>query len=329
MLPTSRISIPLKTISSGKITASEPFRLAVYAHLVKTKNQVPRVQPSSGFFARYGFRPGDLPMFSLRVKLLSFSLPLVLMAGSRPVMAQATNFGTVAIGQTGIAQSVTLTFTSAGYAATQLALTAGAKQQDFAATPGGTCNIGQTYTAGATCTVAATFAPLYAGLRSGAIVLQDISGNTLASAYVYGVGSGPQAGFHPTAASTSFPYLGVTADKGVAVDGAGDVFLSSHNSTTASDSVVEIPAGCSAASCLKQLPGTFYGIWGLAVDGAGNVWVGDVGANGTVTEILASGGYAATKKISGNFGNQIGIAVDVSRQRLLHRRQHKQSLRRN
>ena len=226
----------------------------------------------------------------------------------------AASFGAVAIGQTSSVQTVTLTFASAGTLGSQLALTGGAQNQDFAIAAGGTCAVGQSYQAGGSCTVSATFAPLYAGLRMGAIVLEDASGGLLASTYVSGIGSGPQVGFHLLSgqAAAGFPYLGITADKGIAVDGNGNLFVSSVNSATATESVVEVPAGCSTNTCVKQLPGTFYGVWGLAVDGAGNVWVGDLGASGTITEIVAAGGYSAVKTYKGSFGNQVGLAVDGS-----------------
>ena len=83
----------------------------------------------------------------------------------------AASFGAVAIGQTSSVQTVTLTFASAGTLGSQLALTGGAQNQDFAIAAGGTCAVGQSYQAGGSCTVSATFAPLYAGLRMGAIVL--------------------------------------------------------------------------------------------------------------------------------------------------------------
>jgi sugar lactone lactonase YvrE len=251
-------------------------------------------------------------MLSMRVKFLTLISGLFLLAAPHFGEAQAVNFGAVAIGQTAAAQPVTLTFTGAGSVASQLALTNGAQAQDFAAASGGSCNTGQSYSVGGTCTVSVTFSPRFAGLRRGAVVLKDAGGTVLASTYIFGVGSGPQAGFQVGTGVASLPYLGITADKGIAVDGYGNLFVSSYSSTTAADSVVEIPAGCSVSTCIKQLPGSFGAVWGLAVDGAGNVWVGDVEASGTVTEIPASGGYVATKTISGSFGNQIGIAVDGS-----------------
>lgn len=223
----------------------------------------------------------------------------------------AANFGTIAIGQTSPPITMTLTFSGSGTLSTPVALTQGAQNHDFAIAAGGSCVIGQPYQAGASCTVLATFKPLYAGLRMGAVVLPDSSGNALASAYISGVGTGPQAGFQAlNLPIVSLSKLGITTDKSIAVDGSGNLFVPSVNSTTAKESVVEIPVGCAQASCLKQLPGVFSAVWGLAVDGAGNLWVGDYGANGTITVIPAAGGYSVLKTYSGNFGNQIGLAVD-------------------
>ena len=255
-------------------------------------------------------------MFTSRIHSFAlFLLVFLLFADSSAGRAQSgtgsVSFGAVAIGQTSPSQSVTLTFSGGGTTATELALTQGADKQDFATVSGGSCATGQSYQAGATCTALVTFTPQHAGLRMGAVELLDASGALLAGTYISGVGSGPQVGFQlPTVAASGFPYLGITADKGIAIDGNSNIFLASYNSSTATESVVEVPAGCAANACVKQLPGSFYGIWGLAVDGAGNVWVGDVGASGTITEILAAGGYASTKLYHGSFGNQIGVAVD-------------------
>ena len=76
-------------------------------------------------------------MFSPRVKCLFLLTALVLLTGAQCAAAQAVNFGTVAMGQTSVAQPVTLTFTAAGSVASQLALTSGAQKQDFAVASGG------------------------------------------------------------------------------------------------------------------------------------------------------------------------------------------------
>ncbi len=65
-----------------------------------------------------------------------------------------------------------------------------------------TCTAETSYGIGAPCTVAVTFTPKAAGLRSGAVLLRDGSGNTIATAYVHGSGSGPQVGNTTYAAAT-------------------------------------------------------------------------------------------------------------------------------
>jgi sugar lactone lactonase YvrE len=250
---------------------------------------------------------------SLRfVAFLLLAWPSGLAAQSAHFSA-AVDFGTVAIGQPSAPVTLTATFDSGGTIGSAVALTQGAPNLDFAVTSAGSCTAGQNYPAGGVCTVVATFTPRFAGERSGAVVLQDASGNAIATGFLHGVGSGPQAGFRVlTAPLVSFSKLGILTDKGIAVDGLGDIFVSSVNSKTGKESVVEAPAGCNQASCVKQLPGTFYAVWGLAVDGAGNLWVGDEGANGTISEIPAAGEYAAVKTYSGSFGSQIGVAADGS-----------------
>ena len=43
----------------------------------------------------------------------------------------------------------------------------------------------------------ATFTPKFAGQRSGAVLLRNGSGNTIARGYIHGIGSGPQVAFGP------------------------------------------------------------------------------------------------------------------------------------
>ena len=48
---------------------------------------------------------------------------------------------------------------------------------------------------------------------------------------------------------------------------------------------------------------------GVAIDGAGDIFVADAG-NNAVKEIMAAGGYAAVNLIGGGFGAPLGVAVD-------------------
>jgi hypothetical protein len=222
------------------------------------------------------------------------------------------NFGSVAMGQTSPAVTLTATFSAAATIGAPQALTLGAAGMDYAVS-GGTCKAGQSYVAGNSCTVVVTFAPMYPGPRNGAVVLQDQTGKAVATAYLAGTGTGPMAGFQVQANSTRmFPGNIIFPTRGVAVDGAGDIFVGSYEQATGEESMEEVPTGCVQASCVKTLPGTYGGVWALAVDGAGNVFVADVAAGGVVTEILASGGYTTTKSLTGTFGQLQGVTVDGS-----------------
>ncbi len=224
----------------------------------------------------------------------------------------AGNFGSVAMGQTSPALTLTATFQAAETIAVPQALMMGAGGLDYAVS-GGSCKAGQSYAVGGTCTVAVTFAPQGAGPRNGAVVLEDQAGNTLATAYLQGTGTGPVAGFQVQAGSMlSFPGDVIFPERAVAVDGAGDIFVGSANQgpTAFGDVVQEVPAGCVQAACVKTLPGKHDGIWGLAVDGAGNVFVADVSQAGQITEIPASGGYSTAKVLTGKFGSVQSVAVD-------------------
>ncbi len=81
------------------------------------------------------------------------------------------------------------TVTASGTLGTPQVFTQGAPNLDFRLASGNTCT--GAVTAGSTCAVNVTFAPQFAGPRSGAVQIVDGSGNVLASTLVYGTGGGP------------------------------------------------------------------------------------------------------------------------------------------
>jgi hypothetical protein len=139
------------------------------------------------------------------------------------------NFGSVPVGTTSAAQTLTFTFDTAGTIGAPMALTMGAPNLDFAMVSGGssTCTSGSSYNAGDICTIDVTFTPKYSGLREGAVELTNSSGTVIATAYVYGVGAGPQVAFSPATQSTLANGLNQSSSipSGVAVDGAGNVYV--------------------------------------------------------------------------------------------------------
>jgi sugar lactone lactonase YvrE len=213
---------------------------------------------------------------------------------------------------------VTLTFTAGGTLGNIQVLTQGAPNLDFTdAVTGDTCSVGTNYSAGATCVVNVIFTPKYAGPRYGAVVLEDGSGNLLASAYVNGLGIGPQITFANTTLSTFAPNsistlggnFAFSSPTGIAVDASGNVFVADATH----QAVEEIPAGCVLSACVTTLGGGFQfgGPYGVAVDGAGNLFVSDNG-NHAVYELLAVGGYTTVNSLgtSTSNNNPKGIALD-------------------
>ena len=221
----------------------------------------------------------------------------------------SVDFGTVAIGQTSVAISLTFTFDSGGTIGSPGALTQGAAGLDFAVASGGTCTQGTNYSAGAACTVSVTFTPKAAGTRYGATVLKDSSGNTIATGYVHGVGSGPQVNFWPGSQSELVfqpSSSGTALPQGVAVDGSGNIFVVDFGN----NAVREILAA-SAYTTAKTLAGSYAGPTGVAIDGGGNVFVADGNAS-SLYEVLASGGYTTVNTLISGSVQPGAVAVDGS-----------------
>ena len=216
----------------------------------------------------------------------------------------SVDFGTVAIGQTSAAIPLIFTFDSGGVIGNPAVFTEGVAGLDFAAPGQNSCEQGMSYSAGTTCTMYVTFTPRLAGLRSGGVILTNGAGNTIATAYVHGIGSGPQVSFLPGSQSTlgsgfSFPI-------GVAVDGSGNVFVADASN----DAVKEILAA-GGYTTVNTLGSGFHQPFGVALDKSGNVFVADT-SNNAVKEILATGGYATVLTIPSSFNEPQGIAVDGS-----------------
>jgi sugar lactone lactonase YvrE len=225
-------------------------------------------------------------------------------------VSAAVNLGTIAIGQTSAASSLTFTFDSGGTIGNPVALTLGATGLDFAVASTGTCKAG-TFSAGNTCTIDVTFTPTVAGTRTGAVLLQDGSGKTIATGYIHGIGSGPQVSFLPAKQSTLVSGFG--GPNGLALDGNGNIFVAD----VVGNVVREIPFGCASLLCVTTVGSGFTTPVGVAIDGSGNIFVADYYFNGNgvlpgaVREILAAGGYTTVKTLAVGF--QPGaMALDAS-----------------
>jgi hypothetical protein len=154
---------------------------------------------------------------------------------------------------------------------------------------------------GVSCTVYVTFSPLALGQRMGVVQLTDSSNNVLLTTWVYGSGQGPAIAFTPgiinTVAGNSTP--GYSGDGGaatsaelnqpfsVALDSAGSLYIAELSnsiirkvdangiiSTVAGNGTAGYSGDGGAATSAELNQPT-----GLALDGAGNLYIADQGNN--------------------------------------------------
>ena len=211
------------------------------------------------------------------------------------------NCATTNIGTTTPSVPLTFTFYTAGTLGATAVLTKGATGLDFADAGNGSCVANAAFAAGQTCTINVTFAPKFSGPRSGAAVLENTSGTIIATAYLQGIGLGPQVNFLPATQTTLGS--GLSQPFGVAVDGYGNIFVADF-----SQGLREIVA---ADGSVRPIAGAGTSPAGVAIDDSGNLFVADFNAN-IVYEIPAANGYTGTILLGGGFKNPSGVAVDTA-----------------
>ena len=242
-------------------------------------------------------------------------------AGVDMLQAVGVNFFSAAVGTASVAQPLTFTFTNSTAAeiGAPVALTTGVQNLDFVVSSGGSCNTTTQYGTGATgtCIVDVTFTPQSAGLRMGAVELTSSSGSVIATAYVYGTGSGPMIGFPPGTITLLAGDSGLEGYSGdgfpatsammnlpwtTALDGAGNLYIADAQNNvirkeTISTGIMTTVAGNYS---LSGTDGGYNGasgtatslelFWpqGLAIDGAGNLYISD-GYNDVIRKVTPSG----------------------------------------
>jgi streptogramin lyase len=220
------------------------------------------------------------------------------------------DFGPVNVGSLSSQATLFFTFDSAGTMGTPAVLTQGVSGLDFANPNTGNCTA-TTYSAGATCTISVTFSPRVPGLRSGAAVLSSSTGSVIATSYIRGTGLGPQVNFQPSTQST-LSLSNVVSPYAIAEDAAGNLYIAKAVSANSpQNAVVKETWTGNGYTQSTVATGLAYPV-GVAVDGAGNVFIADQDAMQVLKETPTSGGgYAQTAAFTG-LGTVESVAVDGS-----------------
>ena len=241
-------------------------------------------------------------------------------------------FPALAVGQTSAPTQVTLTAGTSGTATATIVVTEGvttAGLAEFAVANGGTCGSNGSLVAGQSCTVTMTFTPRYPGVRHGAVLLKTSGGTLLASSLISGKGQGGLPVFAPgqidtVAGDGQWFYEGdgvpatqapIYLPSGLVVDGGGNLYLAdtinnrirrvdafSHVITTVAGNGNAGSQGNGGLATAAEVTGPS----GLALDGAGNLYIADSG-NNAIRRVDAVSGQITT--VAGTLG-QAGYTGD-------------------
>jgi sugar lactone lactonase YvrE len=297
--------------------------------LQANRNQ-PRIANAGNLYNGMSGATGAQLMPLLRlVALLALATLLFMAAGAQAQLVFPTP---QAVNTTSGAVSVTVSSLAAGAVTNVEVLTVGQSGLDFAAVTSGSTCTGKVFAAAKqTCTQSVTFTPAYPGSRVGAVVL--LGGNTvLGTGYLSGVGVGGLdvltpgnvlqiAGVFQEATGASGPSNGGPANRAalkqpssVALDGAGNVYIadSADNEVRmvcagANSATIAGVTGCTAAGIIIDVAGGGAPVSspivldspsGIAVDGAGNLYIADTShqivemmsvATGNITTVAGNG----------------------------------------
>jgi large repetitive protein len=296
--------------------------------------------------------PSSQRIHALRPRLSAMLTLAALLLFAAGASAQGVFAALQNVGTTSPVQNVTVTTNSTLTGSVPVnkveVLTSGASGLDFAKVAAtSTCEVA-VLAASTTCTESVTFKPKYPGLRLGAVVLLDVNGNVMGTAYLSGVGQGGLdvlvpgnttaiAGVLKETTSTLNGIAATAANlkqpASVALDGAGNLYIadSAHNEVRMvcfSDTSATI-AGlvCPQAGFIIDIAGTgdagYTGdgsrAWsanvtlnnpsGVALDGAGNLYIADSG-NNVIREVSAATGFIST--VVGSFPGTPGFGGDGS-----------------
>jgi sugar lactone lactonase YvrE len=215
------------------------------------------------------------------------------------------NFGDVNVGSTAPNRTLTYTFLLDVTLSAVNILTAGTPNLDYKDGGGDTCIAGTSYTGGQNCMVNVSFAPSAPGVRSGAVKLYAKGQNLpLATKWINGTGEASEVTIDP-GTQTSLGSLSGTTPAGVAIDGAGNAYVSD----SAGGQVLEIAAGTQTRTTVIS---GLNAPKGLAIDGGGNLYIANSGSGQVVVVPSEQGTLNAADQytVGSALVAPYGVAVD-------------------
>jgi large repetitive protein len=221
------------------------------------------------------------------------------------------DFGSVQVGTTSTAQPVTFDIITGGTLGTPAVVTQGASGQDFAISSGTTCS--GAVTAGASCVVYVTFTPQAAGERYGAVELTNSSGAVIVTALVQGNGSAPQVTETPGTIQTNTGGVTLNGNQSVVADVLGNLYVADTNANVvykiSGSSAVVYAGGGSGGDGGPATSASLNQPTGLALDGAGNVYIAEAGSE-SIREVSATTGLISTVAGGTGFSSLNSMAID-------------------
>jgi hypothetical protein len=270
---------------------SASLTVSVAANVTEGSASIGATVSSTGFVAS---ATGSVP---LNIE----AAPAGTVTGPSETSAIATNVGS----STTSAATVTFAISAGTTIGSILVVTEGFTGLDFTNAGSGTC-AAQTYESVATCTVVVNFAPLYPGQRNGAVEILDNNNNLLDTAYISGIGNGPEAIFLPGTQSVVASEGGSANFDDVTVDLEGNVYIVDFI-----NSQVLKEALSSGTYTQSTAFSGLNGPKGITIDGAGNLYIANTTGNEVFKEALVNGSYIQSTVGSG-LSSPDGVAVDGS-----------------
>jgi len=247
---------------------------------------------------------------------------------------------------TSAAQNVVVAAQVAGTVNQVEVLTLGVSGLEFAKGSGALTCESAVLASGATCQQSVAFTPAYPGLRAGAVVLLDSNSNVLGTAYLSGTGVGGLGVFFPgnvitvagvyrnwTSTQDDIPATDANLEQpsSIAFDGADNMYIADSGSThnqirmvcASASSVTITGTTCPGPGIIMRIAGTggpgysgdggpasnstLSAPSGVALDGAGNLYIADTG-NNVIRKITAATGIIGT--VAGSVNGTPGFAGD-------------------